>query len=295
MTNQVGRIIKNYNGYYYVETKGRELFTCKVKGKLKQERFSMVTGDYVEFETKENEGMITAILPRKNFLQRPLMANVDVAVVTFALIDPDFNSLLMDKLLALTEMAGIPTVIVLNKKDLATTQQLSCLQKIYTQIGYQVILLSAVKNEGVEQLIQIITGKVAVFAGPSGVGKSTLLNCLDSNLHLNTGDVSKKIGRGKHTTRFAQLLPFCGGFIADTPGFGNINLEEMVIDSLERGFREFAALAPGCKFTGCTHIHEPGCAVKAALEDGSISASRYASYVTMFKELALKKERNLKK
>lgn len=295
MTNQVGRIIKNYNGYYYVETKGRELFTCKVKGKLKQERFSMVTGDYVEFETKENEGMITAILPRKNFLQRPLMANVDVAVVTFALIDPDFNSLLMDKLLALTEMAGIPTVIVLNKKDLATTQQLSRLQKIYTQIGYQVILLSAVKNEGVEQLRQIITGKVAVFAGPSGVGKSTLLNCLDSNLHLNTGDVSKKIGRGKHTTRFAQLLPFCGGFIADTPGFGNINLEEMVMDSLERGFREFAALAPDCKFTGCTHIHEPGCAVKAALEDGSISASRYASYVTMFKELALKKERNLKK
>jgi len=295
LTNQVGRIIKNYNGYYYVETKGRELFTCKVKGKLKQERFSMVTGDYVEFETKENEGMITAILPRKNFLQRPLMANVDVAVVTFALIDPDFNSLLMDKLLALTEMAGIPTVIVLNKKDLATTQQLSRLQKIYTQIGYQVILLSAVKNEGVEQLRQIITGKVAVFAGPSGVGKSTLLNCLDSNLHLNTGDVSKKIGRGKHTTRFAQLLPFCGGFIADTPGFGNINLEEMVMDSLERGFREFAALAPDCKFTGCTHIHEPGCAVKAALEDGSISASRYASYVTMFKELALKKERNLKK
>jgi ribosome biogenesis GTPase len=295
LTNQVGRIIKNYNGYYYVETKEKTIFTCKIKGKLKQERFSMVTGDFVEFEDGGTEGMITAILPRKNFLQRPLMANVDVVVVTFAMVDPDFNSLLMDKLLALTAMAKISTVIALNKMDLATPSLAADLTKIYQDIGYQVINLSTVQGKGIEELRQSIAGKVAVFAGPSGVGKSTLLNCLDEKLHLNTGYVSKKIGRGRHTTKFAQLMPFGEGFIADTPGFGNINLEELAIDSLENCFREFTPLARQCKFTGCTHIHEPGCAVKAALGAGKIAPSRYESYVTMFKELAVKKERNLKK
>ncbi len=295
MINSVGRIIKNYNGYYYVETKEQEIFTCKVKGKLKQERFSLVTGDFVEFAGFGTEGMITAILPRKNFLQRPLMANVDVAAVTFAFADPDFNNLLMDKLLALTETAKIPAVIVLNKKDLASAQAVIDLVGIYGNLGYLVIPVSTISRDGIEALHRAIEGKVAVFAGPSGVGKSTLLNCLDESLHLDTGHVSKKIGRGRHTTKFAQLLPWGKGFIADTPGFGNINLEEMEMSSLDRGFREIAALAGQCKFTGCTHIHEPGCAVKAALEIGEIAPSRYASYTTMFKELATKKERNLKK
>ena len=295
MTNLAGRIIKNYNGYYYVETANQEIFTCKVKGRLKQERFSLVTGDFVDFEAKGTEGMITAIRPRKNFLQRPLMANLDVAVVTFALVDPEFNSLLMDKLLALAETAGIPAVIVLNKKDLASDKLLTAITKTYEDIGYKVMSVSAATGEGIDGLKATIAGKVSVFAGPSGVGKSTLLNCLDSELQLITGQVSKKIGRGRHTTKFAQLMPYGQGFIADTPGFGNINLEELQLDNLELGFREFRALAGQCKFTGCTHIHEPGCAVKAAAETGKIAPSRYTSYVTMFNELAQKKERNLRK
>ena len=295
MMIQKGRIIKNYNGYYYVETADKTLFTCKVKGKLKQERFSLVTGDFVEMETSGTEGMITQVLPRTNFLQRPLMANVDLVVIAFAYADPDLSFLMLDKLLALAESAGIQAIIVLNKEDLSNDALVKQCQEIYGKIGYEVYNTNATAGIGLAKLRERIKGKISVFAGPSGVGKSTLLNGLDHNLKLTTGQVSKKIGRGRHTTRFAQLLPFEGGYIADTPGFSNINLAELPIADLSGSFREFGPYAVQCKFTACTHSHEPGCGVKAAVAAGKIAASRYNSYLRMLSENAKSKERNLKK
>ena len=290
-----GRIIKNYNGYYYVEAENSLIYTCKVKGKMKKERFSLVTGDIVHFEKVGDEGMITDILPRKNFLQRPLMANIDLVIVAFACANPDFSFLLVDKLLALAETSNIPAVLCLTKNDLAPEGLVYTCREIYGKIGYKVFDISALNGQGIEDLKAILPGKISVFAGPSGVGKSTTLNAIDPELSLVTGSVSEKIGRGKHTTRFAQLLPFVGGFIADTPGFGNVNLEEMELGDLASDFGEFVPLARECRFNGCSHTHEPDCAVKKALDEGKIAKSRYESYVTMLAEIQKYKERNMKK
>ena len=290
-----GRIIRNYNGYYYVEADDGLLYTCKIKGKLKKERFSLVTGDNVHFEQIGDEGMIVDILPRKNFLQRPLMANVDLVIVAFACANPDFSWLLMDKLLALAESAQIPAIISLNKNDIAPKGFIDKCRSVYGKIGYEVFDICAADGTGIEALKNRLAGKISVFAGPSGVGKSTTLNAIDHNLSLVTGQVSEKIGRGRHTTRFAQLLPFAGGYVADTPGFGNLNLEELDLGTLATDFREFIPLADSCRFTTCTHTHEPNCAVKAAVENGEIAQSRYNSYLSMLAEIKNIKEGNVKK
>ena len=236
-----GRIIKTYNGYYYVDSGTDELVTCKVKGKLKQIRFSLCTGDIVEFETNHNgESMITRILPRRNFMLRPTIANVDLIIVAFACI-------------------------------------------------------SAQQGINVGKLKDRLYGKITVFAGPSGVGKSSTLNAIEPGMQLVTGSVSEKIGRGKHTTRFAHLLPFAGGYLADTPGFGNLNLEELDDKKLAACFREFAGFEDGCKFTPCTHTHEPICGVKDALAAGEIAQSRYESYLTILEEIKSKKEKDGRK
>ena len=294
MTTLQGRVIKNYNGYYYVEANAG-IFTCKIRGKLKQDHFSLVTGDYVNFTAQGAEGMIEEILPRKNFLQRPFIANVDLAVVVSACAHPSLSFLLLDKLLALVENAGIEAVLVFNKVDLAPSGLVETCKKIYSQIGYEVFPVSAFKQYGLEKLKNRLSGKVSVFAGPSGVGKSTLLNVIDPKLELTTGKVSDKIKRGRHTTRFAQLLPWAGGYIADTPGFSNIDFTELRLDDLAKCFREFTALASECRFTGCTHTHEPDCLVKAAVEKHIIASSRYASYLAIAGEIKNKKERIGKK
>ena len=295
MNNKQGRIIRKYNGYYYVKVENDLIYTCKVKGKLRKERFSLVTGDIVEFEQLGDEGMIVDILPRKNLLQRPLIANVDLVIVAFACANPDFSWLLMDKLLALAESAGIQAIISLNKNDIAPAGLIESCRSIYGKIGYEVFDICATSGNGVEALKKRLEGKISVFAGPSGVGKSTTLNAIDPNLSLLTGEVSEKIGRGRHTTIFAQLLPFAGGYVADTPGFGNLNLEELDLGTLATDFREFIPLAADCRFTTCSHTHEPNCAVKAAVEAGDIAKSRYNSYLSMVTEIKNKKERNVKK
>ena len=295
MSELQGLVLKNYNGYYYVKVED-DIFTCKVKGRMKQNRFSLATGDLVLLEAgKAGEGMIKRVLPRKNFLPRPTMANLDLFVATFACAAPDFSFLLADKLLALAELAKIPTILVLNKEDQAPSGLIERVRGIYEAIGYEVFTISAKNGTGVEALRERLKGKICAFGGPSGVGKSSTINAIDSNVDLRTGAVSEKIGRGKHTTRFAQLLPFDEGYIADTPGFGNLLLEGLETEQVLAAFREFAEFEAGCRFCPCSHTHEPVCGVKEAVRAGKISASRYESYLAMLEEIRLLKEKEGRK
>ena len=295
MSELQGLVLKNYNGYYYVQV-ANAVYTCKVKGKMKQNRFSLATGDRVLLEPGEQgEGMIKQVLPRKNFLLRPTMANLDLFVATFACATPDFSFLLADKLLALAELAQIPALLVLNKEDQAPAGLIEKVRAVYEPIGYEVYTLSAKEGTGVETLRQRLKGRVCAFGGPSGVGKSSTINAIDSSVDLRTGAVSEKIGRGKHTTRFAQLLPFDEGYIADTPGFGNLLLEGMEPEQALAAFREFAQYEDGCRFCPCSHTHEPVCGVKEAVASGAIAASRYESYLAMLEEIRLLKEKEGRK
>lgn len=294
MSTATGRIIKTYNGYYYVAGDDGVLYTCKVKGRMKQKRFIMAAGDRVELEAQGAEGMIRQVLPRQNLLQRPLVANLDCLMAVFACGDPDPSFLLVDKLLALAEAAGIPAALVLNKRDLAPAGLIDRFRSIYESLGYPVLPVEAREGLGLEPILERVKGHTVAFGGPSGAGKSTLLNHLDPSLTLKTGHVSSKIGRGRHTTRFAELLPFAGGYIVDTPGFGNIDLSELQMDQAADGFREIRKREGLCRFTGCTHTHEPDCEVKAAVERGEIASSRYASYCTIRQELADPKKRGKK-
>ena len=294
MSTATGRIIKTYNGYYYVAGDDGVLYTCKVKGRMKQKRFIMAAGDRVELEAQGAEGMIRQVLPRQNLLQRPLVANLDCLMAVFACGDPDPSFLLVDKLLALAEAAGIPAALVLNKRDLAPAGLIDRFRSIYETLGYPVLSVEAREGLGLEPILERVKGHTVAFGGPSGAGKSTLLNHLDPSLTLKTGHVSSKIGRGRHTTRFAELLPFAGGYIVDTPGFGNIDLSELQMDQAADGFREIRKQEGLCRFTGCTHTHEPDCEVKAAVERGEIAPSRYASYCTIRQELADPKKRGKK-
>ena len=295
MSELQGLVLKNYNGYYYVKVED-DIFTCKVKGRMKQNRFSLATGDLVLLEAgKAGEGMIKRVLPRKNFLPRPTMANLDLFVATFACAAPDFSFLLADKLLALAELAKIPTILVLNKEDQAPSGLIERVRGIYEAIGYEAFTISAKNGTGVEALRERLKGKICAFGGPSGVGKSSTINAIDRNVDLRTGAVSEKIGRGKHTTRFAQLLPFDEGYIADTPGFGNLLLEGLETEQVLAAFREFAEFEAGCRFCPCSHTHEPVCGVKEAVRAGKIAASRYESYLAMLEEIRLLKEKEGRK
>ena len=295
MSELQGRVLKNYNGYYYVSVEDK-IYTCKVKGKMKQNRFSLATGDMVSFQMGEkDEGMIKKVLPRKNFLLRPTIANLDLLVVTFACASPDFSYLLADKLFALAELAKIPAILVLNKKDLAPDGLIDEVKATYEKIGYEVFSISADNNEGIEPLREKLRGKICAFGGPSGVGKSSTINAIDNTVDLRTGEVSEKIGRGKHTTRYAQLLPFDEGYIADTPGFGNLLFEDFDEKNLVDCFREFAEFEDGCKFCPCNHTHEPVCGVKEALANGEVAQSRYQSYLDILQEIKEIKEKEGKR
>ena len=295
MSELQGRVLKNYNGYYYVSVEDK-IYTCKVKGKMKQNRFSLATGDMVSFQMGEkDEGMIKKVLPRKNFLLRPTIANLDLLVVTFACASPDFSYLLADKLFALAELAKIPAILVLNKKDLAPDGLIEEVKATYEKIGYEVFAISADNDEGIEPLREKLRGKICAFGGPSGVGKSSTINAIDNTVDLRTGEVSEKIGRGKHTTRYAQLLPFDEGYIADTPGFGNLLFEDFDEKNLVDCFREFAEFEDGCKFCPCNHTHEPVCGVKEAVANGEVAQSRYQSYLDILQEIKEIKEKEGKR
>ena len=289
-----GLVVRSYSGYYYVDCDGA-MITCKVKGHMKQKRFSLCTGDRVRLEVnpdKPDEGMITAVLPRKNYLERPTVANLDLLVITLALMRPDFSFLIMDKLLVLAENAKVPVLLVLTKADLATEVQSETVASVYRSIGYETFVISSKTGQGIDALRKRLEGKVTAFGGPSGVGKSSALNSIQPGVLRTTGEISTKISRGKHTTRYTELIPFNGGYLADTPGFGNVLMENLEPEALPACFPEFRRYEAKCKFSPCSHTHEPVCGVKDAVKENLIAPSRYESYVAILEELKENKARN---
>lgn len=281
-----GIVIKAYNSYYYVQT-NEKLIMCTLRGRFKKERFSLFVGDEVEYTVTSGEkGVIETILPRRTLLRRPPVANVSQVVLTFAAVNPDINPVLVDRFLVLTELSKLKTILCINKIDLADTSEIMPLIQLYRQVGYEVIPLTAKHGTGVNELRSKLNDNITVFAGPSGAGKSTILNAFDASLQLVTGEVSEKIGRGKHTTRYAQLLALPGGgFVVDTPGFSFTEFENVAETDLASCFREFADYAENCKFTSCLHAKEPQCGVKEAVADGRIDGQRYQSYMELLNEI----------
>ena len=288
-----GTIIKGIAGFYYVEA-GQTIYECKARGKFRNKNIIPVIGDNVLISLKEEEnsndryleGTIEEILERKNSLIRPAVANVDQAMVVFSVTYPQIHLDLLDRFLLHIEKEDIKPYIVLNKIDEGNPESYEYIVERYTKVGYEVICLSAKKAINTELLMPKLKDKTTVFAGPSGVGKSTLLNTIEERFTLETGQVSDKIKRGKHTTRHVELMPLSiGGFVLDTPGFTSLQLDGMEPEELQYYFPEFEPYLGKCKFRGCTHIHEPGCEIRAVLESGDIVKERYEAYETYYKQL----------
>lgn len=283
-----GKIIKGIAGFYYVDSHDG-VFQCKAKGIFRNKSIKPLVGDNVEFEItheEDKEGNITEILERDNELIRPAVANIDQAMIVFALKAPNPNVNLLDKLLVCMEYQNIETIICFNKTDIADKDFAEDLASIYRNAGYKVLFTSATENEGVEEVKKALKGKSTVFAGPSGVGKSSMLNAIKEDAVMETGDISEKIGRGKHTTRHSEIFKTDDDtYVFDTPGFGSLFIPGMTKEKLEDCFPEFSLYTNECRFIGCAHINEPDCAVKDALEENKIAESRYESYKAFYEEL----------
>lgn len=289
-------VIKMYNGFYYLDVGAEELLSCRLRGRIKQHKGSVVTGDYVEYELLDDgTGIIEKCLPRKNLLMRPAVANIDQVIITFAARQPDLHELLLNRFLVLAEWSGIERIIIcINKCDLLSDEEKVEFLQAYKNLGYELLLVSAREQQGIAELREHLAGKTTVFAGPSGVGKSSLLNAIDDKLQLTTGKISDKIKRGKHTTRAACLLPFGeGGTVVDTPGFSATELEGIDKQQLAMYFPEFRAYIPHCYYNTCTHTHEPNCAVKAALAEGKLHQARYDAYVNILQ--AIEEKENMRR
>ncbi len=289
-----GKIIKGIAGFYYVHIEGCGVYECKAKGVFRNKSIKPLVGDNVEIDIvdeAEMKGNISTVLERNNDLIRPAVANVDQALVLFALKDPSPNLNLLDRFLVMMEFQNIGTVICFNKSDISTDEEANKLSEIYTQAGYKVIVASVEKGEGVEKVKNQLHGKTTVFAGPSGVGKSSMLNALASDYKMETGEVSKKIGRGKHTTRHSEIFYIDKEtYVIDTPGFTSLDVPGMDERVLEECFPEFISSIGKCKFTGCAHMSEPDCEIKRLVEEGSISAGRYENYKSFYEELKNRKK-----
>ena len=284
----IGRVIKFYNSFFFVKV-GGELIPCKLRGLLKRDKkvgSAVCVGDFVEVSRlKDKSGVIENVQSRRNLLIRPLIANVDRVILTFAVDAPKLHPLLLNRFLVLAEKSALDEIIIcVNKIDLAAVENFLA---EYEPL-YKVLRVSARTCEGIDELRKILSEGVTVFAGPSGVGKSSLLNAIDSRLRLKVGSVSEKILRGKHTTRISELIEFGRGFLVDTPGFSAVDLVEAGLDkkNLWHCFKEFSTFAGECKFLNvCSHSHEPDCGIKAAVERGEILRERYESYLTLLEEV----------
>lgn len=285
-----GRIMKGIGGFYYVEVEGAGLYECRAKGIFRNKQMKPNVGDIVDIDViseEEKTGNLTVIHKRKNQLIRPMVANVDQALVIFAIHEPEPNFQLLNRFLIMMEKQQIPVIICFNKMDLASEEEKEQLRQDYENSGCRVLFSSAREGEGIPEIRELLRGKTTVMAGPSGVGKSSTLNTISPKTQMETGAVSEKIKRGRHTTRHSELI-YLGEetFLMDTPGFSSLYLEDIDKEELRFYFPEFADYENQCRFNGCSHIHEPGCAVKQALEEGAISRMRYDDYCYLYEELA---------
>ncbi|MCI3921536.1 ribosome small subunit-dependent GTPase A [Paenibacillus sp. TRM 82003] len=299
---QEGLIVKALSGFYYVQSADGDLLECRARGLFKKQGVSPLVGDRVRYEGKDDgsgQGTVVELLPRDTELVRPPIANVDTALIVFAVTRPDLNRTLLDKFLALSELAGLRGILCLTKADLLEAPgaeklkaEMEGLRTLYESIGYPVYMTSVRDGSGVDSLLGALDGRIAVIAGQSGVGKSSLLNRLAPGLTLETNDISEKLGRGKHTTRHVELFRVGRtGLLADTPGFSQLEFPEMEAERLTYAFPEFAELSEGCKFRGCLHLTEPGCRVRAAVESGAADRGRYEHYAAFAVDIRDKKRR----
>ena len=288
-----GKIVKGIAGFYYVNVVESGVYECKAKGVFRKEKIKPLVGDNVRIEILDEEnktGNIVEIFPRKNELIRPAVANIDQALVVFAVTKPTPHFNLLDRFLVMMERKEIPVVLCFNKKDIATSPEIAELEAIYEKCGYPIVFTSALEQENIEEIRRLLLKKTTAIAGPSGVGKSSLINLLQNQVQMETGTISRKIERGKHTTRHSELIAVdADSYIMDTPGFSSLYVNDFEKEELKYYFREFASYEGQCRFQGCDHVHEPGCAVKEALEEGKIHPIRYKNYLEMYTELKEKK------
>lgn len=289
-----GTIIKGIGGFYYVEA-ADEIYECKARGVFRKEKMSPLVGDKVTISINENaENTIDEIMPRKNALTRPPVVNIDNLIIVVSTVEPKPSTLVIDKLIAVAEHKNIEPIIVITKSDIASAQEIF---DIYTLAGFKTIIVSNETKDGVDEVKAVLKDKISALTGNSGVGKTSLLNNLDETLALKTAQISKKLGRGRHTTRQAELYRVCDGFVVDTPGFSSFEIDKSDIilkDELAYCFRDFSDYIEKCKFyPSCTHTADKGCAVVEAVNEGIISKSRHNSYVQLYNEVKDIKEWDL--
>lgn len=288
-----GKIIKGIAGFYYVHVVHSGIYECKAKGVFRNKKIKPLVGDNVEIEILDEEnkiGNIINIYDRENELIRPAVSNISQALVVFAIANPMPNLNLLDRFLVMMERNGIDTIICFNKIDLVDEEEILKLRDIYVKAGYHVMFTSTKEKMGIEEVLRVIDGKTTAFAGPSGVGKSSLLNALIPEANSQTGEISEKIKRGKHTTRHTEIFNVSDNtYLMDTPGFSSLYVNDFEKEELKNYFREFIEYNNGCRFAGCVHVNEPDCLVKEAVENGGISQSRYDNYILMYEEIKNKK------
>lgn len=283
-----GIIFKGIGGFYYVKY-NQTVYECKARGKFKNQKVTPLVGDYVKISILDEEeklGVIEEILERRTELLRPSVANVEQAIIVFSIKNPLPNMILLDKMLVLAEHSGLEVIICFNKSDLDVDFDYDKYEHIYRSAGYPVLKTCAIQGDGIEELSQYLEGKITVFSGPSGVGKSSLLNAIHEGFSLQTGEISEKIKRGKHTTRHSELLELSnGGIVVDTPGFTSLSMMEIEPEELKVYFPEFREAGDNCRFDNCMHVNEPGCEVKEAVESGGITRERYDAYQYILTEI----------
>ena len=288
-----GRVIKGIAGFYYVQTT-TGLYECKAKGIFRKQKIKIIPGDYVTIEVlneEEKKGNIETLEDRKNQLIRPVVSNVDQALIIFAASQPEPNFNLLDRLILLMEEQEVDILLCFNKADLITEEEKNRLTKIYQNCGCKLFFTSTKENVGIAELKAELSGKTTVLAGPSGVGKSSTINLLQNQILMETGEVSEKIARGKHTTRHAELIGTQEGtYIVDTPGFSSLYTLDIEKEELKEYYKEFKECNGGCRFLGCLHYKEPDCLVKEKVESGEISKIRYENYIQILEEIKDKKK-----